>query len=168
MEFVHIQLLLYYKILPFSSIFLQFFCFFPQIFPFLDPDPGGKMSAYPCGSGSTALVYLSFKCLINVILYRFTRCGSCKKSCHSCRMMRIPSPRRTTWSSLVTIPAPALWPLSLASGTSSRGASSTSQVRQISNVLIYLIMVRDDNIFHRSKNKKNLILEQKELYKFSK
>ena len=161
MEFVHIQLLLYYKILPFSSIFLAVFLFFPSNFPL----PGsGSRRENECGSGSTALVYLSFKCLINVILYRFTRCGSCKKSCHSCRMMRIPSPRRTTWSSLVTIPAPALWPLSLASGTSSRGASSTSQVRQISNGLI---MVRDDNIFHRSKNKKNLILEQKELYKFA-
>ena len=40
------------------SNFLAFFCFYLKNFPswMMDPDPGGKMNADPCGSGSTALV----------------------------------------------------------------------------------------------------------------
>ena len=38
------------------SNFLAFFQFLVDKFTLLDPDPGGKMNADPCGSGSTALV----------------------------------------------------------------------------------------------------------------
>ena len=37
------------------SNFLAFFQFLVDKFTLLDPDPGGKMNADPCGSGSTAL-----------------------------------------------------------------------------------------------------------------
>ena len=48
--------------------FLAFFLFLFENFPSwiririlkADPDPGGKMNADPCGSGSTALLFLSF------------------------------------------------------------------------------------------------------------
>ena len=38
------------------SNFLAFFQFLVDKFTLLDPDPGGKMNADPCGSGSTALL----------------------------------------------------------------------------------------------------------------
>ena len=44
-----------YKVAVISN-FLTFFKFLVDIFTLLDPDPGRKMNAGPCGSGSTALV----------------------------------------------------------------------------------------------------------------
>ena len=47
--------------------FIALFLFFPQIFPSLirilnaDPDPGGKMNADPCGSGSRSTALLSIQ-----------------------------------------------------------------------------------------------------------
>ena len=40
------------------SNFLAFFLFLFEKFSLMDPDPGGKMNADPCGSGSTALQYM--------------------------------------------------------------------------------------------------------------
>ena len=37
-----------------NTNFCGFFCLFCLNFSLLDPDPGGKMDADPCGSGSTA------------------------------------------------------------------------------------------------------------------
>ena len=58
MELVHINLILQNKSTIITN-FLSFFQFFPQNLP-LDPvpDPGGKMNADPCGSGSTIIALL--------------------------------------------------------------------------------------------------------------
>ena len=43
------------------SNFLAFFQFLVDKFTLLDPDPGEKMNADPCGSGSTALSLTKFE-----------------------------------------------------------------------------------------------------------
>ena len=57
MELVQIYIKTLNKVAVISN-FLAFFQFLIDKFTLLDqdPDPGGKMNAYPCGSGSTAMV----------------------------------------------------------------------------------------------------------------
>ena len=55
MELAQIYLLKLNKIAVISN-FLAFFQLLVDKFNLLDPDPGEKMNAGPCGSGSTALV----------------------------------------------------------------------------------------------------------------
>ena len=55
MELVQIYFKKLNKVAVISN-FLAFFQFLVDKFTLLDPDPGGKMNADPCGSGSTALV----------------------------------------------------------------------------------------------------------------
>ena len=60
MELVQI----YFKTLNKAAVisnFLAFFQFLVDKFILLDPDPGGKINADPCGSGSTALLQLILK-----------------------------------------------------------------------------------------------------------
>ena len=54
MEFVQIYFKKPYKVAVISN-FLAFVQFLVDKFTLLDPDPGGKMNADPCRSGSTAL-----------------------------------------------------------------------------------------------------------------
>ena len=57
------------------SNFLAFFQFLVDKFTLLDPDPGGKMNADPCGSGSTALPVPLYHRSINIYLFYIHLCS---------------------------------------------------------------------------------------------